>query len=278
VTGGFASVGIVGTGQVGTTIGMALRGSPGVEEVLLHDRDGDAAEASKERGGGDRVVGLEEALAADAVILALLVPQLPRFIETHAADFRPGSLVMDTGSTKRSIVQSMHRIPAGVHAIGGHPIAGTEHAGPEGARPGILQGAAFLLVPAREDPEALARGRALVRSTGARPIEMDAELHDRVLARVSHVPHLLAAALALSAAPADAGIGELASTGYHGVARLARSDPAMVGGFLADNADEVLAALDGFRDALDEVAKSLAGGREDVERTLSAARRALEGS
>jgi prephenate dehydrogenase len=276
--GGFASVGIVGTGQVGTTIGMGLRAAPGVGEVLLHDRDEEVAGASLERGGGDRAVGLQEALASDAVVLALLVPQLPPFIESHAEDFRPGSLVMDTGSTKRSIVASMRRLPPAVHAIGGHPIAGTEHSGPSGARPGILRGAPFLLTPVRDDPEALAGGRFLAEATGARPIEMEADLHDRVLARVSHVPHLLAAALALSAARTDAPIGELASTGYHGVARLARSDPAMVGGFLSDNAEEVLAALDGFRDALDEMAKAVAGNLEDVEQALSAARDALEPS
>ena len=245
-------VAIVGTGQVGTALGMALTGAgsgAGVEEVALFDRDGAALEASLERGAGQRVAAdADDVLSADTIVLALPVGEIVKWLDQFGAAVGSDTLVIDTGSAKAAIVEQMRRLPTRTHALGGHPIAGTERPGPAGADPTLLIGATFVLCSVREDDTALRRGRALVAAVGAVPVEMDAPTHDRVVARTSHLPHVMAAALALMVGGLAERDGEivrlLASTGYLGATRLAVGDPGMVAGFLEANRVEVRRAID----------------------------------
>jgi prephenate dehydrogenase len=268
-------VGIVGAGQVGTMLGLALRGASGVEDVLVSDRDEATARASSELGAGE-LADVDETLRADAIVLALPVPEIVRFLEDRAKELRDGSLVVDTGSVKRPVVQVMRDVvPEGVHAMGGHPMAGTERPGPAGARPELLRDAAFVLTPARQDPEALSRARALVEAAGARPVEMDAALHDRVVARTSHLPHVVAAAVALVAEnEPQRAVRDLAAGGYAGTTRLAASDPEMVAGFITANADEVVDALRELRDALEAAEGFVDEGNGSLREFLEDAGRA----
>ena len=272
------SVAIVGTGQVGTMLGLALRASGVPSEIVLLDRDAARAEASLARGAGDRVVNDPvEALARDVVVLAMPIPEIVRTLDEHGTRLAPGGLVVDTGSAKAVVVDAMRRtVPAGVHAIGGHPLAGTERAGPEGADPVRLVGATFVLTPVREDAVAVDRGMALARACGALPLVVDAETHDRVLARTSHLPHLLAYALACVAADAgdDALVRALASSGFRDATRLAASDPEMVAGFVGANARELDTAVDELKIALDRLLVYAAEGHDALAQALSRARAA----
>lgn len=250
------TVAIVGAGQVGTMLGLALRASGAVREVTVFDRDADVAARSVARGAAHRASAALE-LDADVVVLALPVSGIVELIARHGAELRPGTLVIDTGSAKRAVVDAMRHLDRGVHAIGGHPLAGTERPGPDGAEPGALHGATFALCPVRDDPEALRRARDLVAAIGARPLVLDAESHDRVVARTSALPHLLAFALARATVPLAADVTALASSGYRGATRLAHSDPRMVAAFLAANAAETRLAVSELRRALDELVACL---------------------
>jgi prephenate dehydrogenase len=231
---------------------MALTGAgpgAGVDEVLLLDADPGVAEESLQRGAGHRVSpSMEDAMSADTIVLAIPIDEIVGWLHQHGPAMRTGALVIDTGSAKRGVVEAMRRtVPGDAHAMGGHPVAGTELPGPAGADPGRLAGATFALCAVREDPEASARGRALAEAVGARPFELDAEEHDRVIARTSHLPHLAACALASVAGALVEGGGDaprlLASTGFAGATRLAAGDPTMISSFLRANAREVRAAL-----------------------------------
>ncbi len=277
-------VAIVGAGQVGTMLGMALlRPSleAGVDEVGLFDADRSVAEASLGRGAGHRILdGHLEVLESDTVVLALPVREIVTWVGRFAGDMKRGSLVVDTGSAKRAVVEAMrHAVLKSVHAVGGHPVAGTEQPGPEGARPDLLEGAAFVLTPVRDDPEAMARGRMLAAAVGARPVEIEADLHDRILACTSHLPHVMAFALALVAGRTGSDgdlVRELAAGGFEGATRLGASDPGMVAGFLSCNADEVRRVILDLEDRLEEILAALAAGPEALARLLSRARAALE--
>ncbi|MGH2710703.1 MAG: prephenate dehydrogenase [Actinomycetota bacterium] len=250
-------VAIVGAGQVGTMLGVALRAAG--TEVVLSDRRPGAVRESIARGGGDGEVSLDEACNADSIVLAVPVPEIVRLIPEIGPKLSPGSFVVDTGSAKRVVVDAMREnFSTEVHAIGGHPLAGSERRGAEGASPDILEGAVFALAPVRDDPEAESRGRALAEAVGSRPVVIDAELHDRVVATTSHAPHLLAAAVALASRelPNDS-VRYLAASGFAGATRLAASDAGMVSGFLAANADAVRDALKAVRAALDRAEASL---------------------
>lgn len=288
--GGFAGprpgrVAIVGAGQVGTAIGMALTaaGPPAaVEEVALFDRDERVAEASLERGAGHRIAdGIDGVLSADTVVLAVPVDQIVAFLERFGASIGPETLVIDTGSAKVAVVEAMRRsVPAHAHGLGGHPIAGTERPGPEGADPALLSGAPFVLCPVRDDPAALAGGRALAAAIGATPVEMTAEAHDRVVARTSHLPHVAAFALASVAGGAARedvdDVRLLVGSGFRGSTRLAAGDPVMIGAFLHANAVEAGRAVDELIEELRTLRRALAAPAADLALALARGREARE--
>jgi prephenate dehydrogenase len=280
-------IAIVGTGQVGTMLGMALMAarhgsSPEIDvgQVTLVDERAGVAVESLARGAGDAVgAGAAEAFAeADTLILAVPVPAIVGLIDGLGPTAPAGALVIDTGSTKRPVVEAMRRsIPAAAHAVGGHPMAGTEVPGPAGADPERLRGATFALTPVRDDPAGIARARTLVEIVGARPYEVGADEHDRAVAMTSHLPHLLAFALSVAAERAAAASGggpsPLISSGFLGASRLAEGDPAATAGFLAANADQVVMAAARFHDAFDALIARI-DEPHALERALADARAA----
>jgi len=277
-------VAIVGAGQVGTALGMALNGAgagAGIEEVAVYDRDPAAVEASLERGAGQRIAsGIDDVLSADTVVLAVPVGEIVRWLDQFGGSVGAGTLVIDTGSAKASIVETMRSLPETVHALGGHPIAGTERPGPGGADPSLLRGASFVLCAVRDDDAALRRGRALAAAVGATPLEMDAETHDRVVARTSHLPHLMASALAGVVGGLADRDGEvvrlLASSGFRGATRLAAGDPEMVAGFMQANRVEVRRAVDELIGALLPLQHLLENEDGELVGALAACRAARE--
>lgn len=274
------SVAIVGAGQVGTMIGMALREvgeDHGAAEVALFDRNRNTAAASLARGAGDRLLETAaEALAADVIILALPVPDILGYLAEYGGRARPGSLFLDTGSAKALVVQAMRNCLApGVHAVGGHPMVGTEGAGPAAARPALLRDAVFVLTPVRNDAEGMARADALVRRLGVHPLELDADLHDATVARTSHLPHVAAFAVAAVAGGAASGRNfapGLASTGYRSATRLADSDPYLVASFLSANDAHVRAGVRELRSWLTRFEAELDSTPERLGRLLAEAR------
>ena len=276
---GLGSVAIVGAGQVGTMLGLALRGvgeDRGACEVTLFDRNPSTAAVSLGRGAGDRVLATAaEALGAGTIILALPVPDILGYLAEYGGRAQPGSLFLDTGSAKAEVVQAMRDCLApGVHAVGGHPMVGTEGVGPAAAHPELLRDAAFVLTPVHDDAEALTRARALVRRLGARPLEMDAERHDTTVARTSHLPHVTAFAIAAAAGRAASGpdfAPGLASTGYRSATRLADSNPYMVASFLSANRTHVRTGVQELRSWLTRFEAELETSPEQLGRFLAEA-------
>ncbi len=273
-------VAIVGAGQIGTAIGMRLRQTApdGVTEVALFDRDPSVTERSLERDAGSRALSAPgEALEADTIVLALPVTEICAFLSRYGPAMRPSSMVVDTGSAKRAVVDAMAAsLPSSVGAVGGHPMVGTERPGPEGAEPDLFPGSTFVLTPVRDDPDALARASDLVRALGARPLVMDAREHDATVAVTSHLPHLMAYGLSSVAAEASARgrpVESLAASGYREATRLAASDPEMVAAFLSANADQVRMALGELGAALEDLGRALPSGPHALARVLAAGRR-----
>jgi prephenate dehydrogenase len=140
--------------------------------------------------------------------------------------------------------------------VGGHPMAGSEQEGPDGADPDLFVGATWVLTPTEfTDPGAFSRVRSLVAGFGADALALPPERHDALVALVSHVPHLTAAnlmALAADTAEEHAALLRLAAGGFRDMTRIAAGDPAIWPDIFADNADAILEALDGLRARLDE--------------------------
>jgi prephenate dehydrogenase len=264
----FATVAIVGVGLIGGSLGMALRRRGLARRVIGLPRRQATIDEALAAGAID-AGSLDAAVAADADLLVLASPvrtyaPLMRRLEPH---LRPGALVTDVGSTKAEITASVTALlPAEVDFVGGHPMAGSERAGVLAGSPDLFEGAVWVLTRAPcTRPESVERLAALVRRLGATPIEMDPALHDEAVARISHLPHVAAAALAEAAAsggvPADV-LRLLLAGGFRSTTRIAHSPPEMWRDICLTNREAVLAALDAFQAALHRFRAALEGADE----------------
>jgi prephenate dehydrogenase len=273
-------VAIVGSGQMGTLLGLALmevRSQAGISSLGIFDIAPDVADAALALGAGDQVLpDPESVLGADVVILAMPVGEIVDWLSAFGPRLGQDQLLLDTGSSKTGVVAAMREhVDPTVRVVGGHPMAGNEASGPAAAEVGALRGATFVLSPVRGDRVAVRRASELVRACGAVPVVMDAETHDRLVARTSHLPHLVSNALARLAVAEGEELLQyraLAGSGYRSSTRLAASDPGMVAGFLDANRKEVRAAFDEFRKELDRLVEALDKGTAALERELEAGR------
>ncbi len=274
---GIGRVAVVGCGQVGTMLGLALKAAApvhGVESVGLFDRDRKVAHQSLAAGGGDQaLLDEEEVLGFDAILLCVPVMEILAWVERLGPKLRPETLLLDCGTTKLAVVRAMAaHVAAEAVPVGGHPLAGNEGHGPGAARPEQLRDATFCLSPVRSPQQDLARARALVLALGAKPRVVDAAEHDQQVARTIHLPHLLAVALMGTLPPECPGQPPLAGPGFLGATRLAEAEPEMVADFVASNLVPVRSALADLRQRLSELTEMLAN-RERLSAEVAAAGR-----
>ena len=250
-----STVHIVGLGLMGGSLAMALRGQVGriTAEDIAPGVIADATARGVIDGPG---------AAEDADIVVLAVPAHAIIALTPGLALRPGTLVMDLGSTKTRICQALDALPPGVLAVGGHPMCGLAENGYAHAIPALYQGARFVLCETRRTTdEARVIAEALVRAAGAQPLWMDRVRQDRLTALTSHLPHLLSFALmrlAMDGAQDDSALLELAAGGFDGATRLARTDAAMIVGMFSTNADQLRQAAAELRAHLDRLEAILA--------------------
>jgi prephenate dehydrogenase len=192
-------VAVLGVGLIGGSIGLAARERVAGGDVVGFDPDPDALSAAVERGAVDRAAtSIADAVdGADAVFACAPVGGLPELVGEALAAAGEDTVVTDVGSTKRELVASLDD----PRFIGGHPVAGAESAGVGSARGDLFDGAAWYLTPTERSGGLLyQRLHGLLVDFGAQPIAIDAETHDRVLAAVSHLPHVMANVLVSQAA------------------------------------------------------------------------------
>jgi prephenate dehydrogenase len=237
---------------MGGSLALALRQH--AERITGIDENPDTRAYALENGIVDAVTddlkaGVSE---ADTVILATPVRVIVSLVKNRiGAYLRSNTLLIDIGSTKQDICNVMAVLPIGIHAIGGHPMAGKERSGIAASDPALYQGRPFVLCPTRRTtPATHVRALALVETLGAIPIMMEAERHDRIVAAISHLPYLLSAALVATAAHEaedDAAVWELAAGGFRDMSRLAAQDLQMMGDILSTNTQAVAILLAMFR-------------------------------
>ena len=276
-TDGLGHTAILGLGLIGGSLALALRSSGLAASVIGYDAGSETARQAASLGAVDRVADdpASAVAAADTVVLAAPVRSILELLDGIEPHLRPGTLVIDVGSTKRRIVERMDRLAAGVRAVGGHPMCGKEHAGIEHAEPGLFRGATFALCPTRRtDDVARRRAERLVAAIGARPLWLDPGDHDAAVASISHLPYVLAVALVRAALDGEGSetAARLAASGFRDTSRLAASNERMMLDILATNGDAVLAALDRAAAELDALrAQIAAGDAAALASTLAAA-------
>jgi prephenate dehydrogenase len=284
----FARLTVAGVGLIGGSLALAAREAGLVGEVVGFGRSEANLQLARERGIVDRFAREPAAAVAgaDAVLLAAPLGACAALAEAFRPHVGPRTLLSDVGSVKGTMVEALEaRWPDPRRVVGGHPIAGSEEAGAGAARADLFRDRLCILTPTTAtQPEALASVRSLWEGVGARVEEMDASAHDAILARVSHLPHLVAFALVDAVARARAAgrpVGAYAGSGLLDTTRIAASSPEVWRDIVLANAGPLRAALAEFRVALDRLEQLVAScdavGLEEAIADVRSARRALGG-
>ncbi len=271
-----ANIAIIGLGLMGGSLALALRKY--CSAIFGCDLDLAILEAARER----QIVDLADVdpakilPGADAVILAAPVMGILRLLEALPCVMPDPCIVMDIGSTKEAIVAAMAQLPQRFDPIGGHPLCGKEKLSLDNAEEDLYQGAPFVLAPIeRTTSRALSAAQQIAEAVGAKPMLLNAAEHDRILSATSHLPFLLASALALSVPSEYAG---LAGPGFRSTSRLAGTPSSMMLGVLQTNRQNILHALHGLQNELGGIETALASeDLSQLEAILDNARRQHEG-
>lgn len=264
-------IGIIGTGLLGSSIGLALAGREKRQyEIVGADRNRAVSRTAKKLGAIDRDVGsLEEAIdGAGLVIIATPVVAARQIFQEAGKYFADGAVVTDVCSTKADIMRwAQEFLPETVSFVGGHPMAGKETSGPENASADLFQGATWAMTPsARADERAVGVVLGLIETLGANPLYIDPAEHDQYAAAVSHLPLVMSVALFRMVRDSqgweDASL--LAGPGFRDLTRLASGDPTMSRDIMMTNRDAVLHWITRLQKELSTVKEALETGHEPV--------------
>jgi prephenate dehydrogenase len=242
---------IIGMGLIGGSLGLALKKAGLARRVVGAGHREVSLQEALSRGAADDVtVDLAAAVrGSDLVVLATPVGLFREIVEQIRPALDAGAVVIDVGSTKAAVVAALEPlVPPGCVFVGCHPIAGSEQRGVAVARADLFQGAACVVTPTgRTPPEVLGRVEALWQGVGMTVHRLSPESHDRLLAEVSHLPHVVASALVrVIGGEAETLVGP----GWSDTTRVASGDAALWRDILLSNAAEVAAALERFQGIL----------------------------
>jgi prephenate dehydrogenase len=279
----FKQVAIIGVGLIGGSLGMILRRKALADHVVGVGRRVENLKTAVALGAIDRYVAdpQEGVRGADLVVLATPVDTYERHLHEWAHCLAPAAIVSDVGSVKGTLVErSEAAMPAGVHFVGAHPIAGKEKTGVAAGSDQLFKGARCILTPTtRTDPAALDRVRQLWEEAGSIVLTMDPHLHDQILGAVSHLPHVAAFALMNALAELrDQQVPSLDLAGHSGgglrdTTRIAASSPEMWRDIFLWNRDNVVSYIDRYVRALEEVKQLIkAGDAAGIEKLLERAK------
>ena len=247
-------VAVVGTGLIGGSLGLALRRAGC--DVRGYDADARRLERAAERGAVDHAASSLDDVLAGAAAAFVAIPVSGVAGAVAAALGAGVAAVSDVGSVKAPVVRAVEAAcgAAAARFVGGHPMAGSEQDGIEGADADLFSEATWVLTPTeRTDPEAFARVRDLVAAVGAEVVAVAPEVHDGLVATVSHLPHLVATTLMNLAAEDSSNhdtLLRLAAGGFRALTRLSGRDPGIWPDICVENREAIVDVLDRYLDVL----------------------------
>jgi len=266
---------IVGVGLLGGSVAKAARLGGLARRIVGIGRDAGRLRPALDDGTLDLAVtdldaGVRE---ADFILLAAPVLTIEGLLERVWRAAPDGALITDVGSTKRNIVRAAERFAAtrSLSFVGSHPLAGSEQAGYRVARADLFRGATVVVTPTEAtELGALKKTTEFWEALGARVSSLDPETHDRTVAAISHLPHLIACALVDGAARVEPSALELAARGFRDTTRIAAGDPDMWTEIFLANRDALSATVEAFREALADLQRTIDAGQADALRAVLA--------
>lgn len=264
-------IALIGLGLIASSMYWAIQRGGLAGEVTGYARSQATRDTARRIGLTDRVcdTAAEAVQGADLVVLAVPVGAMAAVAAEIAPHLAPGATLTDVGSVKRNVIESVGpHLPEGVHFIPAHPLAGTEHSGPESGFATLFDNRWCLLVPVDgTDPDATARLRTLWKGIGSNVEEMDADHHDLVLAVTSHTPHLIAYTMVGVADDlgrvTDGEVIKYSAAGFRDFTRIAASDPTMWRDVFLTNKDATLEILGRFTEELFALQRAIRTGDGD---------------
>jgi cyclohexadieny/prephenate dehydrogenase len=281
----FDTVAIIGCGLIGGSVARAVRRSGAARTIVVAEQ-GAAKTRVEELGLADRVTSDLKAAVTDAdlVIFATPVRAIAAAAAEAAPAYKPGAIISDVGSVKGAVAEGLRAsAPEGVFVIPGHPIAGTEHSGPDSGFAELFDNRWTILTPLpAQGPEydaAVDKLGAFWTALGARVEIMDEQHHDLVLAVTSHLPHLIAYNIVGTAADLEqvtqTEVMKYSAGGFRDFTRIAASDPVMWRDVFLTNKDAVLDILGRFLDDLHSLSRAIRWGDGDKLQELFTRTRAI---
>ncbi len=264
----FERLALIGVGLIGSSIAHAARQHGLVREIVATARTEKTRQRVVELKFADRVVATnaEAARDADLVIVCIPVGACGPVAAEIAASLKPGAIVSDVGSVKGAVVRDMApHLPANVHFVPAHPVAGTEHSGPDSGFAELFINRWCILTPPPDtDATAVERLATFWRALGAKTATMSPEHHDLVLAITSHLPHLIAYTIVGTADElgdvTESEVLQFSAGGFRDFTRIAASDPTMWRDVFLANKDAVLEMLGTFQEDLAKLTRAMRRG------------------
>lgn len=261
-------VALIGLGLIASSMFWAIKRAGLAGEVTGYARSQETRDTARRIGLCDRVCdsAREATEGADLVVLCVPVGAMGEVAADLAPALKPGATVSDVGSVKRAVIDAVApHIPAGVHFIPAHPLAGTEHSGPESGFESLFDNRWCLLVPDKgADEQAIAALQKLWQGMGSNVERMDPDHHDLVLAVTSHAPHLIAYTMVGVADDlsrvTDSEVIQYSAAGFRDFTRIAASDPTMWRDVFLANKDATLEILGRFTEELFALQRAIRRG------------------
>ncbi|MEO4043118.1 prephenate/arogenate dehydrogenase family protein [Hoeflea sp. CAU 1731] len=267
----FDKIALIGIGLIGSSLAHVIRQKGLAGTVAIATRSSETLERAHDLGLGDSYTtsSAEAVRDADLVIVSVPVGSSEKVAREIAGELKEGAIVTDVGSTKESVVEQMKpHIPEHAHFIPGHPIAGTEHSGPDSGFATLFEGRWCILTPLPgTDEEALQKLTTFWESCGSMVDRMDPHRHDLVLAIVSHLPQIIAYNIVGTAddleTVTESEVIKYSASGFRDFTRLAASDPTMWRDVCLHNRDAILEMLARFSEDLSSLQRAIRWGDGD---------------
>jgi prephenate dehydrogenase len=261
---------VIGVGLIGGSLALALKKAGAVGEVVGCGRGKPNLETAVALGVVDRYSRdpAEAVRGADVVFLATPVRSLARVTQSLLPGLKAGAILTDGGSVKGEVIRTIEPLlPDTVHFVPGHPIAGTEQSGAEAAFATLYRGKRCILTPTEKtDAAALDLVERMWTLAGSEVVRMPQEKHDRVLAAISHLPHMVAYSLVNAVGSYDhyeENILEYSAGGFRDFTRIASSDPTMWRDIALSNRDALLEMMEHFEKFFAELKKDVREGKDE---------------
>jgi len=282
----FDRVALIGIGLIGSSLARVLRRDSPMTKIVACARRAETLAAVRRLELADETTD-DPATAAEGADLVVVATPLSAYAEIGrriAPALRRDAILTDVGSVKEAVIRDLQpSVPEGVHFVPGHPVAGTEHSGPEAGFAELFVGRWCILTPPPETaPEAVAGVTRMWEQAGMRVVTMSADHHDRVLAVTSHLPHLIAYTIVGTATDLEDSLKseviEFSASGFRDFTRIAASDPVMWRDIFLNNREAVLEILQRFNEDLTALQRAIRWGEGDKLQDLFSRTRAIRRS